>query len=123
MHASRDHPWSGEADISRLEGKLATLRQQWTTDDISSSFFFTTVRHVEQDLQQLRNEQAKRNLRAVRAQRDFVDVRERWYGGQLDLSQKRAYIREALHAVVVHPVGRGGRVPFNPDLLGLVWRG
>ena len=35
---------------------------------------------------------------------------------------KRAYLRDALHAVIVHPVGGGGRRPFNPDLLELIWR-
>ncbi len=35
--------------------------------------------------------------------------------------RKRAYIHEALHAVIVHPNGRG-RSSFNPDLLEPIWR-
>ena len=39
----------------------------------------------------------------------------------MPLSQKRAYLREALHAVIVRPAGRG-RQAFNADLLELIWR-
>jgi hypothetical protein len=52
----------------------------------------------------------------------IVTPRERWNSGQLDLAQKRALTREALHAVIVLPVGGGGRRPFNPDLLVPKWR-
>jgi hypothetical protein len=37
------------------------------------------------------------------------------------MSTKRTYVREALHAVIVRPAGRG-RTAFNPDLLDPVWR-
>ena len=53
------------------------------------------------------------------------DLRRRWYtpedDGGLDVMRKRAYIHEALHAVIVHPNGRG-RSSFNPDLLEPIWR-
>lgn len=58
----------------------------------------------------------------------MTDIRRRWYSetdeDRLDLSQKRAYIREALHAVIVYPAGRGNgsRDKFNPDLLEPIWR-
>lgn len=44
--------------------------------------------------------------------------------GGLDLSEKRSYVREALHAVIVSPAGKGAgsHGKFNPDLLQLVWR-
>ena len=56
---------------------------------------------------------------------DVEQLRMRWYAGEdqggFDISQKRAYIREALHAVIVHPA-KVGRAKFNPDLLEPVWR-
>jgi len=119
---AESEPWSGEDELSRLETKLATLRQQWTADEITDGFFFTTVRQVEQRVQGLRNEQARRTATELRSRSTFADVRQRWYGNKLDMSQKRAYVREALHAVIVHPIGRGGRAPFNPDLLEPIWR-
>jgi hypothetical protein len=56
---------------------------------------------------------------------DIRVLRERWYKpeevGGLPISLKRAHVREGLHAVILHPAGRG-RKPFNPDLLELIWR-
>jgi hypothetical protein len=58
----------------------------------------------------------------------LTDIRRRWYSetddDRLDLSQKRAYVREALLTVIIHPAGRGNgsRNRFNPDLLEPIWR-
>jgi hypothetical protein len=57
-----------------------------------------------------------------------ADVRRRWFtpveDGGLDLSEKRAYVREALHTVIISPAGKGvgSHGKFHPDLLQLVWR-
>jgi hypothetical protein len=117
-----DQVWAGEAELRRLETKLSALRQQWTADEITDGFFFATVRQVEQRLGDLRNEHARHVVATARAASGLSDVRSRWHGGGLDLSQKRAIVREALLAVVIQPIGHGGRSAFNPDLLQLVWR-
>ncbi|WP_214325113.1 hypothetical protein [Nonomuraea sediminis] len=53
------------------------------------------------------------------------EMRRRWYlpeeEGGLPLTVKRTYIREALHAVIIYPSGKGRR-KFNPDLLEPIWR-
>jgi hypothetical protein len=90
---------------------------------------FSTARRLEDRIKQLRNEQAGHALAAQRVTQasatDIRALRERWYkpedDGGLPISQKRAYVREALLAVILHPAGRG-RKPFNPDLLELIWR-
>lgn len=121
-------PWTGAAEVGRLEDKLSTLRQQWQADKVSDQFFFTTVREVEDRLRELRNERGRHELAVQRSRADMEDVRRRWLAdpedGGLDLSQKRAYIREALLAVVVLPAGKGNgsRGTFDPDLLQLAWR-
>jgi hypothetical protein len=74
-------------------------------------------------------EQAKHALAIQRVTQasatDIRALRERWYkpeeDGGLPISQKRAYVREALHAVIVYPAGPG-RKPFDPDLLEPIWR-
>ncbi|WP_169437601.1 recombinase family protein [Longispora albida] len=115
-------PWLGEAELHRLEGKLGTLKRQWTSSEITDEFFFGTVREIEQSIKELRNEQGRHTVAAARAQATFTGVRQRWLNGDLDTTQKRAYIREALLAVIVLPAGKG-RAPFNPDLLIPKWRG
>ncbi|WP_158057127.1 recombinase family protein [Saccharomonospora sp. CUA-673] len=121
-------PWPKEAELERIEGKLTTLTEQWKSDQITDDFFFTNVRDLEQQRTSLRNERARHAAVAERAATDTTDIRRRWHtppeDGGLDISQKRAYVREALHAVVVLPVGKGNgsRGNFNPDLLVPVWR-
>lgn len=43
-----------------------------------------------------------------------ADVQKRRFSGGFYMGQKRALIREALHAVIVLPVGDGGRKRFIP---------
>jgi hypothetical protein len=56
---------------------------------------------------------------------DVAEIRRRWFlaeqDGGLPISTKRTYVREALHAVIVHPAGKG-RKDFDPDLLEPIWR-
>lgn len=112
--------WSGAADLAAAEGKLRTLRQQWTADQISDALFFSMAGDLERRIAELRREQGRHSAHVMRSAAT-VDVRERWHAGELDLSQKRALIREMLHAVVIRPCGRGRRA-FDPSLLELVWR-
>lgn len=122
-------PWPGEEDLARQRQKLAKLRARWEDDQVSDDLFFSSARRLEERIKQLRNGQAKHALAAQRVTQasatDISALRERWYkpeeDGGLPISQKRAYVREALHAVILHPAGRGKK-PFNPDLLELIWR-
>lgn len=121
-------PWPKEPELERIESKLATLTEQWKNDQVTDDFFFANVRDLEQERTNLRNERARHAAALQRAATDTSDVRQRWNlpaeEGGLDISQKRAYVREALHAVIVQPVGKGNgsRGRFNPDLLVPVWR-
>jgi hypothetical protein len=87
----------------------------------SKEFSFANARSLEAEITQLRNERSRHAATVQRTATDIDNIRQRWHSGDLDLSQKRAYIREAVHAVIVHPSG-GGRRPFNPDLLEIIWR-
>ncbi|WP_084265681.1 recombinase family protein [Actinomadura macra] len=118
-------PWLGERELEMKQEQMRELRLRFAKHTISNTLFFTEVERLEPEIQQLRADQERFNLTAQRAAQDLTAIRRRWYSetdeDRLDLSQKRGYIREALHAVIVHPAGKGRR-PFNPDLLELVWR-
>lgn len=116
--------WTGAAELGRREEKLSTLRRQWAADQISDELFFPMAKELETAIRELRNERNRHAVVAQRAAIDLDDIRKRWFTDELDLSQKRAYVAEALHAVVIHPVGkgRGSRGTFDPSLLTLVWR-
>jgi hypothetical protein len=121
-------PWPGEDDLAAVETQIKELREQWRTRKISNALFFEEIPALESEQTRLRTERERYALTAQRAAVDMTDIRRRWYSeddeDRLDVSQKRAYIREALHAVIIHPVGKGNgsRTKFNPDLLEPIWR-
>jgi Recombinase zinc beta ribbon domain len=116
--------WPGAQELARKEAKLATLRSQWSLDMISDELFFPMAKELETAIRELRTDRNRHAAVAQRASIDLSDIRRRWFSGELDLSQKRAYSREALHAVMVHPAGKGNgsRNAFDPSLLTVVWR-
>ncbi|MFJ2232536.1 recombinase family protein [Streptomyces sp. NPDC087859] len=116
-----DAPWDGTEELERLTKKQRTMLQKWQEDLVSDELFFPENQKMEVRIKHLRRERTEHALRVQRASKVTVDVRERWFSGDLDMAQKRALIREALHAVLILPVGGGGRRPFNPDLLILKW--
>jgi hypothetical protein len=116
--------WAGADELAGKEAKLATLRTQWSLDMISDELFFPMAKELEGAIRELRSDRNRHAAIAQRASIDMSDIRRRWFSRELDLSQKRAYIAEALHAVIVNPVGKGNgsRNTFDPSLLTLVWR-
>lgn len=121
-------PWLGAPELERAQQKLGMLTRQWQEDRISDGLYFANVEKLEGRIRELTNERNRHAAVAQRAVVDVADVRRRWFtpveDGGLDLSEKRAYVREALHAVIISPAGKGvgSHGKFNPDLLQLVWR-
>lgn len=116
-----DAEWEGEEELDRLTRKQRKLLGAWQEDQISGELFFPENQKMEARIKELRKERTQHALRVQRASAVTDDVRKKWYSNQLDMAQKRALVREALHAVIVLPVGGGGRRPFNPDLLVPRW--
>lgn len=123
--ASVTEVWAGAAELETVQGQLDDLGREWRAGGMSNEFFFANVRQLEKRLTELRADQGRYVAATTRRAVGVEDVRRRWYlpeeDGGLDVMQKRAYIREALHAVIVHPAGRG-RAAYNPDLLQPIWR-
>lgn len=117
-----DEEWAGEGELDRLTRKQRKLLHAWQEDRISDELFFPENQRMEARVKELRADRTRHALKQQRAAEVTGDVRARWTSGRLDLAQKRALIREVLHAVIVLPVGGGGRRPFNPDLLVPKWR-
>jgi DNA invertase Pin-like site-specific DNA recombinase len=118
--------WPGIEQLATCQQQLDQLGREWRAGGVSNEFFFSNVRHLEHRIGQLRAEEKQHELRIKRRSVDVEEIRRRWYApegdGGFDIMQKRAYIREAVHAVIVHPTATQGRTPFDPDLLEPVWR-
>lgn len=121
--------WGEESKLQSTKKRLEELTKQWNAEKISNDLFFKLAPGLEKEIARLRGERANFTasieLRQARASTDVAEIRRRWHllemEGGFPISIKRAYIREALHTVIVHPAGRGQRT-FNPDLLQPVWR-
>jgi DNA invertase Pin-like site-specific DNA recombinase len=120
-----DDTWTGAAEMEAAQAQLDALGREWRSGGLSNDFFFRNARELEGMLARLRAAQGRHVARQRRKVIDIEDLRRRWHApeeqGGLDIGQKRAYIREALHAVIVYPA-KVGRAKFNPDLLEPVWR-
>jgi DNA invertase Pin-like site-specific DNA recombinase len=124
-----DDGWSGGDQLKAAQERLVELTKRWNAGAVTNDLFFKLLGELEQQIAGLRAEASKREaaarLRRSRAGTDVAEIRRRWnlpeeLGG-LPISTKRTYIREALHAVIVHPAGKG-RKTFDPDLLELIWQ-
>ncbi|MFE3451435.1 recombinase family protein [Nonomuraea sp. NPDC059194] len=121
--------WPKQSEYEDAKNRLEELRKQWTAGHISNDLFFSSAPDLEKRIARLRSEAqsftASAQRRRSRSDTDLTEIRRRWYlsedEGGLPLSVKRTYIREALHAVIIYPSGKG-RKPFNPDLLEPVWK-
>lgn len=126
---AKTRPWGREAELAEYEDMFTALRHQWREKKITNEFYFADAQFLQGRITELTKERAKHTVTAERDAMDVTNVRLRWFSqnpneNPLDLSEKRAYIQLALHAVIVHPTPRDGRgrSKMNPDLLELVWR-
>jgi hypothetical protein len=128
MSAREVGPWPGAAELAAVEKQKSELREQFRSRKLSAAVFADELEFIEGELARLRREREGFALISERAAADTSDIRRRWYSedpdDQLDISQKRAYIREALAVVFVLPVGKGhgSRGKFDPDMLQVHWR-
>ncbi|MEU8270011.1 recombinase family protein [Sphaerisporangium sp. NPDC049002] len=128
LRAPKVEPWEGEQELAEYEEQERELRKRWHARAVENDLFFEELSRINRDIKRLKKDQAGHTVKAERANAGLVDIRRRWFSetddDRLDISQKRLYLREAFHAIIVHPTGKGGggRAPFNPDLLEPVWR-
>lgn len=121
--------WPREQEYQDARNRLEALTQQWEAGQVTNDHYFRLLPRLEKSIADLRAESARfkasNERRQARATKDTAEIRKRWYmpeeEGGLALSQKRGHVKEALHAVVVHPAGKG-RKKFDPNLLVPIWR-
>ncbi len=112
--------WPREAELIQVRTNIADLTGAWRArpQRISSARYFALVPELEREEQELASEREQWLARRYSAVGKPPGLRTDWPG--LTLAEKRAYIKEALVCVLVHPGGRGR--PWSEDRLELVWR-
>jgi DNA invertase Pin-like site-specific DNA recombinase len=119
-------PWARQRELDEKVEQLKELRVRFAKRSISNTLFFEEVERLEPEIAELRAERERYSLAVEQSAQDLTGIRRRWYSetdeDHLATSQKRTYIRQALHAVIVHPQGKGHGRKFDPDLLEPIWR-
>jgi len=113
-------PWPQEAEFEMLRQDMRDLTAAWRARQISGSHYFAQFAEVEADHARLA-QYRERWLAATHAAagRPVTITVEQWEG--YTLAQRRAYVADALLAVIVHPA-EPHHDGFNPDRLEPVWR-
>jgi site-specific DNA recombinase len=113
-------PWPREAELAGVRQDIADLTAAWRArpQQISSSRYFAMLPELEQEEQALSAERDAWLAKQYAASAKPVDLRAKW--PRLTLAEKRAYIEDALAAVLVYPAE--GKRRWNPARLEPVWR-
>lgn len=129
LDASDGDEWTKEELLLDSVSRLEELTKRWQAKAIGNELFFSLAPGLGQEIADYRAEKNKHEafakLQQSRKATDVEKIRKRWYlpedEGGLPISTKRTYIREALHAVIMYPAGKGNK-KFDPDTLDPIWR-
>lgn len=115
-------------DLDRLTGEANTLRSRidelaiaFADGDMTASQVRTATQRIQAKLTEVEARMASASAKLV-----FADVplgTERVYAAftRMDLDRQRAIVNTLLTATVM-PVGKRGRVPFDPERIAIEWR-
>ncbi|MFC0431821.1 recombinase family protein [Kutzneria buriramensis] len=113
-------PWPNEGELVEVRADLAELAAARKERRISAGRYFAMLPELEaQEIRLLRDQERWAAKTAKFDGAGVASIRADWSG--FSLMQKRAYIEEALAAVIVLPAN--GRRGFHADRLELAWRG
>jgi hypothetical protein len=110
--------WAGQAELDWIHEQIREATTAWKDKGMSGARYFATITDLEQQEQALN---ADRNAWSARSRPTVIrptDLREQWH--TYSLAQQRAWIGEALTAVIVKPTQNRRRVPAA-ERLELVW--
>lgn len=114
-------PWGRQTELDDVRTTIEETNAAWTARPrrIEPQDYFRVLSDLREQERELLTDRNAYQVAAAKARSHPADIQAEWDG--YTLAHQRAIISEHLHAVVVHPAGKGGK-PFNPDLLEPVWR-
>ncbi|WP_240361573.1 recombinase family protein [Streptomyces sp. MBT27] len=110
--------WGRDAELEEANRKRAVLETRWQTGQIDDETFFRNLPALDAQVKALRADQREHMAKAAAAEAATADVDQEWKGKTL--TQRRTAIKEALHAVIAVPSGKG-RKPFDVNQLKPIW--
>lgn len=118
--AAQDVPeWTRAEELAGAVGRRNELEHRWQMGEITDETFFRNLPPIENLIKGLRAEEEKYLAKKAAAEEATSDIAKAW--SSRTLTQKRALIKKAVHAIIASPGGKGNK-HFDVDLLKPVWR-
>ncbi|CCH34995.1 recombinase family protein [Actinosynnema sp. NPDC047251] len=111
-------PWPNEAELAEVRADLTELAKARKSRQISAARYFAMLSDLEQQERTLLIDRERWLAKTASTSPTNATIRADW--DTYPLAQRRAYIEEALAAVIIHP--SNGRRGFHSDRIELVWR-
>lgn len=116
--APAEQEWPEQARLDKVGKDIRDWTAGWRAGQVSAARYFALLPELEAEEKQLARERERWLARTATAAARPANLREEWDG--YSLAEQRAYIEEALVAVIVRPAnGRRGKIA---DRLEPIWR-
>lgn len=106
--------WPRESELQRVRADIAAARAARRT--ISAERYYQDLAEFEAEERDLLKERNVWRRRAQAINGKPVDMAKEWDREGITLEERRAYVQLAYSAIIVHPVGKGSRVPLRDRL-------
>lgn len=112
-------PWPRDQELADVTQTITEWTAGFKAKQLSAARYFAELPAMEAAERELIADRSRHRTAQAAASARPADIRAEW--ADYTLSQRRARIEDAVHAVIVHPAGRG-RHAYNPDLLEPIWK-
>ncbi|QXE38940.1 recombinase family protein [Streptomyces sp. GMY02] len=109
--------WPQEARWLNIREDIADLKQARKDRKIGAQRYYADLAEYEAEERDLTKDRNAWTRRMLVGQDKPIDMAKEWHRQGITLAERRAYVEQALTAVVVMPVGKGGRVPLRDRLV------
>jgi len=113
-------PWPKSQELADLQARIEESQRHYEKGMISAQRHFSSLARMEADEAELLREKRRYEGRQQARKHAVANLAEEWDKPDFTMEQKQAAIAQTLEAVIIKPVGRGGR--FHPDQIVPVFR-
>ncbi|WP_194926993.1 recombinase family protein [Catenulispora pinisilvae] len=109
-------PWGRAGELQQVRENMAAAKAARKAGRLSAERYYADLHEYETEERVLLKDR-NAHLKATAANAEIpASLGADWRAGRLSLTEQRAYLEQAFSAVIVHPAGRGSRVPITDRL-------
>ena len=113
-------PWPKAQELADLQARIDESQRHYEKGMVSAQRHFSSLARMEADEAELLREKRRYEGRQQARKHAVANLAEEWEKPDFTMEQKQAAVAQTLEAVIIKPVGKGGR--FHPDQIEPVFR-